>query len=77
LSKDSKESFGGFVGFQRVTGAPNRKDPISKFFAALASYQPDVAAVAIRRTIRRVLAAASYAAIPSTTAGAPARCTQN
>jgi hypothetical protein len=39
--------------------------------------QPGVAAVAIRRTIRRVLAAASYAAIPSTTAGAPARRAQN
>ncbi|MFZ2105577.1 MAG: hypothetical protein WAV18_09350 [Roseiarcus sp.] len=39
--------------------------------------QPGVAGVAIRRTIRRVLAAASYAAIPSTTAGAAARRTQN
>ena len=39
--------------------------------------QPGVAVVAIRRTIRRVLAAASYAAIPSRTAGTPARCTQN
>jgi hypothetical protein len=31
----SKDSFGGFVGFQGVTGFQNRKRPLSKLFAFL------------------------------------------
>src|SRR5271163_4514176 len=34
----SKESFGGFVGFQRVTRVKNLKRPFQIFFAALASF---------------------------------------
>ena len=36
----SKESFGGFVGFQGVTRPPNHKGPSPNFFVAPASFRP-------------------------------------
>jgi hypothetical protein len=36
----SKESFGGFVGFQGVTRPPNLKAPLPNFFVRLPSFLP-------------------------------------
>ena len=71
LSKFPKKALAVLWDSKGLQGVQTRKDPISKFFAALAPYQPDVAAVAIRSTIRGLLAGPSLSCDPVDDDGRP------